>query len=49
MLSWAVVVALALGILAYLAGDLATVLTAAAELGTVLALFALICAAEAWN
>lgn len=49
MLTWASIVALIIGALTYLSGDAATVLRAVAELGGVIALFALVCAAEAFN
>jgi hypothetical protein len=46
---WAAVLTLVLAVVAYLAGDPATLLSGVAELAVVLALFALVCAAEAWN
>ena len=49
MLSWAAIVAFVLGLVTYLAGDLTVVLSGAAELAAVIALFALVCAAEAFN
>jgi hypothetical protein len=49
MLTWAAIVVFLLGLVAYLAGDLSVVLSGAAELGAVIALFALVCAAEAFN
>jgi hypothetical protein len=49
MAMWAAVTALALGLLTYLAGDVSTLLSGLAELGAVLALFTLVCAAEALN
>lgn len=49
MVSWAAIVAFLLGLIAYLAGDLSVVLSGAAELGAVIALFALVCTAEAFN
>ena len=50
MVAWAAaVVALILGLVTYLPGDPSTVLYGAAEIGGVVALFTLICAAEAWN
>lgn len=49
MLTWASVVALGVGALAYFSGDPTAVLRSVAELGGVIALFALVCAAEAFN
>ncbi|WP_194164538.1 hypothetical protein [Microvirga thermotolerans] len=49
MLTWAGIVALVIGVLTYLTGDTAVVLRGAAELGAVVALFALVCATEAFN
>jgi hypothetical protein len=49
MLSWAAIVASVLGVITYLAGDLSVVLSGAAELGAVIVLFTLVCAAEAFN
>ena len=49
MITWATIVALIMGMVAYLASDLSSVLTGAAELVAVVALFALVCAAEALN
>jgi hypothetical protein len=50
MLAWAAAVLLLLiGLATYFAEDPMTVLHAVAELGAVCALFALVCAAEAWN
>jgi hypothetical protein len=49
MVVWASIVALVLGALTYFSGEAATVLRALAELGGVFALFALVCAAEAFN
>ena len=48
---WAVIVAIALAVVSFLIGDLAlsTVLSALTELGLVLALFMIVCAAEALN
>jgi membrane protein YqaA with SNARE-associated domain len=46
---WAAVVMLVLAVAAYLAGDPMTLLSGVAELAVVLALFALVCAAELWN
>ncbi len=46
---WAAVVTLVMAVAAYLAGDPMTLLSGVAELAVVLALFALVCAAEAWN
>lgn len=49
MAVWAAVVALLLGLLSYLAGDVWTLLEGAAEVLAVVGLFTLICAAEAWS
>jgi hypothetical protein len=49
MISWAAVVALGLAAVTYLTGDPSMVLSGLAELAGVLALFTLVCAAEAWN
>ncbi|HEX2555849.1 MAG TPA: hypothetical protein VHL98_19285 [Microvirga sp.] len=48
---WAVIVSLALAVLSFLVNDVGlwTVLSALTELGIVLALFALVCATEAFN
>ena len=46
---WAAVVALVMAVAAYLFGDPMTLLSGVAELAVVLTLFALVCAAEAWN
>jgi hypothetical protein len=48
MLAWATIVALVTGALSYVA-DPATVVTSVAELAGVIALFALVCAAEAFS
>ena len=50
-MTWAVIIAIALAVLSFLIGDLglSTVLSALTELAAVLALFTLVCAAEAWN
>jgi hypothetical protein len=49
MFIWAAIVALVLGLITYLAGDPSVVLSGIAEIGAVTALFALVCAAEAFN
>ncbi|MBZ6076390.1 hypothetical protein [Microvirga puerhi] len=49
MLTWAGLVALVVGALTYLSGDVVAVLRGAAELGAVTAMFALVCAFEAFN
>jgi hypothetical protein len=49
MIAWAAVVALVLGVLTFFAEDPSSVLYGAAELGGVITLFALVCAAEAFN
>ena len=48
---WAFIVTLALAVLSFFAIDAGatTLLSAAAELAVVLALFTAVCAAEAWN
>jgi hypothetical protein len=46
---WAAVIALVLGCLAYFTDDPSTMLFNVAELGAVIGVFALVCAAEAWN
>lgn len=49
MITWASIIALITGVIAYFASDLSSILTGAAELAAVIALFALVCAAEALN
>lgn len=49
MLTWAAVVALVLGLVTWLVGDPAVVLSNALELAAVVAVFALVCASEAWH
>ncbi|WP_210485611.1 hypothetical protein [Microvirga antarctica] len=49
MATWATIVALTTGVAAYLASDFPSLLTGAGELAAVVALFALVCAAEAFN
>jgi hypothetical protein len=49
MVAWAALVALVLAIVTVLNTDPSTVLYGAAELAGVFALFALVCATEAWN
>ena len=49
MVLWAALTALALVLLTYLAGDVSTFLSGLAEVAAVLALFTLVCAAEALN
>jgi hypothetical protein len=50
MITWAAVVAVVIGLIIFLAsGDLTVVLSGLAEIGAVVALFALVCAAEALN
>jgi hypothetical protein len=48
---WAFIVTLVLAVFSFIAIDVgaSTLLSAVAELAAVLALFALVCAAEAWN
>ena len=46
---WAAVIALVLGCLAYFTDDASTMLFNVAELGAVIGVFALVCAAEAWD
>jgi hypothetical protein len=49
MLTWATVVALAIGAVVAVSTDLSSLLIGMAELGGVVALFALVCAVEAYN
>jgi hypothetical protein len=49
MLTWAGIVALLISVLTYFSGEAMTILRGAAELGAVIALFMLVCAAEAFN
>ncbi len=49
MIVWAALFTLIVTGLSFLVGDPATVLSSLAELMAVLAVFALVCAAEAWN
>ncbi|WP_153245869.1 hypothetical protein [Microvirga brassicacearum] len=49
MLTWASIVALITALAAFVASDLTSLLTGMAELTAVTALFALVCAAEAFN
>ncbi|MET0429097.1 MAG: hypothetical protein ABW026_11445 [Microvirga sp.] len=49
MMLWAAVIALILGGLTWVLSDPSMILLNLAELGGVLALFALVCAAEAFN
>jgi hypothetical protein len=49
MLTWAGIMAFILAALTYLVSDSATLWLNLAELGGVIALFALVCAAEAFN
>jgi hypothetical protein len=49
MALWAALLAIALGLWTYLAEDPTAVMVTIAELGGVIGLFALVCAAEAWN
>ncbi|NIX76881.1 hypothetical protein [Microvirga terricola] len=49
MITWAVIVALVSGALAYISGDLFSLAVNVGELLGVIALFALVCAAEAFN
>jgi hypothetical protein len=49
MIVWASLAGLVTGSVAFLVGDLTSVLTGAAELAAVTGLFALVCAAEAFN
>jgi hypothetical protein len=49
MVTWASIVALITALVAFLASDLSSLLTGVAELAAVTALFALVCAAEAFN
>lgn len=46
MITWATIVALVMGGLAYASGDSSTFLMNLAEIGGVIALFALVCATE---
>ena len=46
MVTWAAIVALVMGGLAYVSSDFSTFLMNLAELGGVVALFALVCASE---
>jgi hypothetical protein len=46
---WATVIALLLGGATYLSEDPSAMLFNLAELGAVIGVFALVCAAEAWN
>lgn len=48
MLAWATIIALASGVLFYV-GDLSAIVMNIAELAGVVALFALVCAAEAFS
>ncbi|MCB5176305.1 MULTISPECIES: hypothetical protein [Microvirga] len=49
MIAWAAVVALILSAIAYLSSDPSSFFLSLAELGGVLALFALVCAAESFD
>jgi len=49
MITWATVVALATGAIAYVSSDPSSILVSLAEIGGVIALFTLVCAAEAYN
>lgn len=49
MITWAAIVAFVLGVLTYVLSDPSTLLLNLAELVGVIALFALVCAAEAFN
>lgn len=49
MIAWAAVVALATSVVGYISPDFTSFLVGAAELGGVVTLFALVCAAEAFN
>jgi hypothetical protein len=49
MITWATIVTLATGAIAYFSGDPSSILMGLAELGGVIALFTLVCAAEAFN
>ncbi|MCB8820073.1 hypothetical protein [Microvirga rosea] len=49
MLTWAGFVALVLSAITYLSGDIGVILRGAAELAAVVALFAVVCAFEAFN
>ncbi len=49
MAVWSAIVAVAVGALGYLTGDLTGLLSGLVEIGLVVGLFALICAAEAYN
>jgi hypothetical protein len=46
---WAAVVAVVIGCVAYLSDDTSAMLFNVAELGAVVGVFTLVCAAEAWN
>jgi hypothetical protein len=49
MIDWATIVALATGAFSYVGSDPSSILLGLAELGGVIALFTLICAAESYN
>jgi hypothetical protein len=49
MIAWASIVALITALVAFLSSDISSLLTGMAELAAVTALFALVCAAEAFN
>jgi hypothetical protein len=49
MITWASIVALITAVVAFLTSDLSSLLTGMAELAAVIALFTLVCAAEAFN
>jgi hypothetical protein len=49
MIAWATIITLVTGAIAYVSSDLSSMFTGLAELGGVTVLFALVCAAEAYN
>jgi hypothetical protein len=49
MIAWATIITLVTGAIAYVSSDLSSMFTGLAELGGATALFALVCAAEAYN
>jgi hypothetical protein len=49
MITWASIVALITALVVFLSSDISSLLTGIAELAAVVALFALVCAAEAYN
>ena len=49
MITWASIVALVLGVITYFSGEASAILHGLGELAAVTALFAIVCAAEAFN